>query len=177
MGQVFSATMVLDSYVALATQYEWVDTRTGMMGGPVRVRRAPVGVVAAITPWNVPLFIAALKLGPGLLAGCTFVLKPSPETPLDSYPLAEAIIEAGFPEGVINIIPAGRETGEYLVKHPDDRQGELHRLDRGGHAHRRAVRRSAQALHARARRQVGGDRARRREPRRSRCSTSSCRAA
>ena len=47
------------------------------------------------------------------------MLKPSPETPLDSYPLAEAIIEAGFPEGVINIIPAGRETGEYLVKHPD----------------------------------------------------------
>ena len=90
-----------------------------MMGGPVRVRRAPVGVVAAITPWNVPLFIAALKLGPGLLAGCTFVLKPSPETPLDSYLLAEAIIEAGFPEGVINIIPAGRETGEHLVKHPD----------------------------------------------------------
>jgi betaine-aldehyde dehydrogenase len=118
MGQVFSATMVLDSYAALATHYQWVDTRTGMMGGPVRVRRAPVGVVAAITPWNVPLFIAALKLGPGLLAGCTFVLKPSPETPLDSYPLADAIIEAGFPEGVINIIPAGRETGEYLVKHP-----------------------------------------------------------
>src|SRR3954466_1877151 len=118
MGQVFSSTMVLDSYVGLATEYEWVDTRTGMMGGPVRVRKAPVGVVAAITPWNVPLFIAALKLGPGLLAGCTFVLKPSPETPLDSYPLAEAIIEAGFPEGVTNIIPAGRETGEYVVKHP-----------------------------------------------------------
>ncbi len=119
MGQVFSATMVLDSYATMATDYQWVETRTGMMGGPVRVRRAPVGVVAAITPWNVPLFIAALKLGPGLLAGCTFVLKPSPETPLDSYPLAEAIIEAGFPEGVINIIPAGRETGEYLVKHPN----------------------------------------------------------
>jgi aldehyde dehydrogenase (NAD+) len=118
MGQVFSSTMVLDSYVNLATDYQWVETRTGMMGGPVRVRRAPVGVVAAITPWNVPLFIAALKLGPGLLAGCTFVLKPSPETPLDSYLLAEAIIEAGFPEGVINIIPAGRETGEHLVKHP-----------------------------------------------------------
>ena len=118
MGQVFSSTMVLDSYAAMATQYQWVDTRTGMMGGPVRVRRAPVGVVAAITPWNVPLFIAALKLGPGLLAGCTFVLKPAPETPLDSYPLADAIIEAGIPEGVINIIPAGRETGEYIVKHP-----------------------------------------------------------
>src|SRR3954463_5776446 len=118
MGQGFSSTMVLDSYVGLATQYEWVDTRTGMMGGPVRVRRAPVGVVAAITPWNVPLFIAALKLGPGLLAGCMFVLKPAPETPLDSYALADAIIEAGIPEGVVNILPAGRETGEYIVKHP-----------------------------------------------------------
>ena len=118
MGQVFSSTMVLDTYAAMATQYEWVDTRTGMMGGPVRVRRAPVGVVAAITPWNVPLFIAALKLGPGLLAGCTFVLKPAPETPLDSYALADAIAEAGIPEGVVNILPAGRETGEYIVKHP-----------------------------------------------------------
>jgi betaine-aldehyde dehydrogenase len=118
MGQVFSATMVLDTYVGLAATYEWSDTRTGMMGNTVRVRRAPVGVVAAITPWNVPLFIAALKLGPAMIAGCTVVLKPSPETPLDSYLLAEAAIEAGVPEGVINIVPAGRETGEYLVKHP-----------------------------------------------------------
>jgi betaine-aldehyde dehydrogenase len=118
MGQVFSATMVLDTYVGLAATYEWIDTRTGMMGNTVRVRRAPVGVVAAITPWNVPLFIAALKLGPAMISGCTVVLKPSPETPLDSYLLAEAALEAGVPEGVINIIPAGRETGEYLVKHP-----------------------------------------------------------
>jgi acyl-CoA reductase-like NAD-dependent aldehyde dehydrogenase len=119
MGQVFSATMVLDTYAGLATTYEWVDTRAGMMGGPVRVRKAPVGVAAAITPWNVPLFIAALKLGPAMISGCTVVLKPAPETPLDSYLLAEAAIEAGVPEGVINIVPAGRETGEYLVKHPD----------------------------------------------------------
>src|SRR3954469_4718581 len=118
MGQVFSSTMVLDSYVGLATQYQWVDTRMGMMGGPVRVRKAPVGVVAAITPWNVPLFIAALKFGPGLLAGNTFVLKPSPETPLDSYPLAEAIIEAGFPEGGINIIPSSPETRGAPWKNP-----------------------------------------------------------
>jgi betaine-aldehyde dehydrogenase len=118
MGQVFSATMVLDTYVALAANYEWVDTRAGMMGGPVRVRKAPVGVAAAITPWNVPLFIAALKLGPAILTGCTVILKPAPETPLDSYLLAEAAIEAGLPEGVLNIVPAGRETGEYLVKHP-----------------------------------------------------------
>ncbi len=118
MGQVFSSTMVLDSYVGFAETYEWVNTRTGMLGGTTRVRRAPVGVVAAITPWNVPLFIAALKLAPAMVAGCTIVLKPAPETPLDSFLLAEAAIEAGVPEGVLNIVPAGRESGEHLVRHP-----------------------------------------------------------
>ncbi len=118
MGQVFSATMVLDTYVRLAQDFQWVDTRDGMLGNKVRVRRAPVGVVAGITPWNVPLFIAALKLGPAMVAGCPMVLKPAPETPLDSYILAEAAIEAGVPAGVINIVPAGRETGEHLVRHP-----------------------------------------------------------
>ena len=118
MGQVFSSTMVLDTYVGLASQYQWVETRAGMMGNPVRIRRAPVGVVAGITPWNVPLFIAALKLGPAMLAGCPMILKPAPETPLDSYILAEAAIEAGVPAGVINIVPAGRESGEHLVRHP-----------------------------------------------------------
>jgi len=117
-GQVYSATMVLDTYVRLAAEYEWVDTRPGALGKPVRVRRAPVGVVAGIIPWNVPLFIAALKLGPAMVSGCPMVLKPSPETPLDAYLLAEAAIEAGVPEGVLNVIPAGRETGEYLVRHP-----------------------------------------------------------
>ena len=118
MGQVLSSTMVLDSYVGFAETYRWVDSRTSMMGGTTRVRKAPVGVVAAITPWNVPLFIAALKLGPAMVAGCTVVLKPAPETPLDSFLLAEAAIEAGVPEGVLNIVPAGRETGEHLVRHP-----------------------------------------------------------
>jgi betaine-aldehyde dehydrogenase len=118
MGQVFSATMVLDTYVRLAATYQWVETRDGMLGNKVRVRRAPVGVVAGITPWNVPLFIAALKLGPAMLTGCPIVLKPAPETPLDSYLLAEAAISAEVPPGVINIVPAGREAGEYLVRHP-----------------------------------------------------------
>ena len=118
MGQVFSATMVLDTYVRLAAEFEWVNTRTGMMGNTVRVRKAPVGVVAGIIPWNVPLFIAALKLGPAMVSGCPIVLKPSPETPLDSFLLAEAAIEAGVPAGVINIVPAGRETGEHLIRHP-----------------------------------------------------------
>jgi aldehyde dehydrogenase (NAD+) len=84
----------------------------------VLVRRAPVGVAAGIIPWNVPLFIMALKLGPAMAAGCPIVLKPAPETPLDAYLLADAIIEADLPPGVINIVAAGRETGEHLVRHP-----------------------------------------------------------
>ena len=72
----------------------------------VVVRRAPVGVCAGIIPWNVPLFIMAMKLGPCLASGSTMVLKPAPETPLDPYLLAEAVLEAGLPPGVINIVPA-----------------------------------------------------------------------
>ena len=118
MGQVFSATMVLDTYASLATNYQWEDHRTGALGSPVLVRRAPVGVVAGIIPWNVPMFIMALKLGPAMAAGCPIVLKPAPETPLDAYLLADAILESDLPPGVVNIVAAGRETGEHLVRHP-----------------------------------------------------------
>jgi len=118
MGQVFSATMVLDTYARIATEYTFEDERTGALGSPIRVRRAPVGVVAGIIPWNVPLFISAMKLGPAMSAGCPIVLKPSPETPLDGYLLADAVAEADLPPGVVNIVAAGRETGEHLVRHP-----------------------------------------------------------
>ena len=84
----------------------------------VLVRREPVGVVGAIVPWNVPLFVTMLKLAPALAAGSTMVLKPAPETPLDAYLLAEALEEAGLPKGVVNVVPAGREVGEHLVRHP-----------------------------------------------------------
>jgi betaine-aldehyde dehydrogenase len=88
------------------------------MGGPVIVRREPVGVVAAIVPWNVPQFVTMSKLAPTLVSGCTMVLKPAPETPLDAYLMAELLHEAGVPAGVVNIVAAGRETGEHLVRHP-----------------------------------------------------------
>ena len=80
--------------------------------------KEPVGVVGAIAPWNVPLFIAAAKLAPSLAAGCTVVFKPAPETPLDAFRLAEIFAEAGLPEGVLSVLPAGREVGEHLVTHP-----------------------------------------------------------
>ena len=144
------------------------------MGGRLRVRKAPVGVAAAIIPWNVPLFIAALKLGPAMVAGVPIVLKPAPETPLDSYLLAEAVIEAGLPRGVINIVPAGRETGEYLVKHPGVDKVSFTGSTAVGMRIGRVCGAQLKRCHARARRQVGRDRARRRRRSTTRCSTSSC---
>lgn len=116
--QVISATMVLDGYAEIARRFAFVEERPGAIGNRVRVRRAPVGVCAAVIPWNVPIFIAAMKLGPALAAGCSTVLKLAPETPLDGYLLAEAIDEIGLPPGVVNVICAGRENSEYLVRHP-----------------------------------------------------------
>ncbi|MFE9102117.1 aldehyde dehydrogenase [Actinomadura geliboluensis] len=117
-GQAAIPQMVLQYYVDLAAAYTWEEERQGMLG-PVTVTQEPVGVVAAIVPWNVPQFTLMLKLAPALIAGCTVVAKPSPETPLDSYLLAEWIKEAGIPDGVVNFVPAGREVGAYLVAHPD----------------------------------------------------------
>jgi len=117
MAQVFAPTMILDYYVGLAASYQFDEVRQGLMG-EVLVAKEPVGVVAAISPWNVPLFIAAAKLAPSLVAGCTVVFKPAPETPLDAFRLAELFVEAGLPEGVLSVVPAGREVGEHLVRHP-----------------------------------------------------------
>ncbi|WHU47632.1 aldehyde dehydrogenase [Gordonia sp. L191] len=88
------------------------------MPGTTVVRREPVGVVAAIAPWNFPAILSMFKIAPALAAGCTVVLKPAPETTLDSYVLAEAAIDAGLPEGVLNIVTGGAAVGEYLVAHP-----------------------------------------------------------
>ncbi len=89
-----------------------------MLGKKSRVLREPIGVVAAIVPWNVPQAITFLKLAPALAAGNTVVLKPAPETVLDAFLMAEAAIEAGLPPGVLNVVPAGCEVGAYLVAHP-----------------------------------------------------------
>ena len=116
-GQVLAPTMVLDYYAGLGATYEFEQTRPGMFG-PVVVRREPMGVAAAVVPWNVPMFENVMKLAPAIIAGCTVVLKTAPETPLDAYVLHEILSEAGLPAGVLNIIPGGREVGAYLVTHP-----------------------------------------------------------
>ena len=81
--------------------------------------REPVGVAGQIIPWNFPLLMAAWKLGPALAVGCTVVLKPAEQTPLSALRLGELIAEAGFPEGVVNIVPGYGETaGAALAAHP-----------------------------------------------------------
>jgi phenylacetaldehyde dehydrogenase len=81
--------------------------------------REPVGVVGQIIPWNFPLLMAAWKLGPALAAGCTVVLKPAEQTPLSALRLGELIREAGFPEGVVNIVTGYGNAGAALAAHPD----------------------------------------------------------
>jgi len=117
MAQVYASTMVIDYYAGLARSYAFEEARDGVLS-PVIVRREPIGVAGAIVPWNVPLFTTALKLGPAFAAGCTMVLKPSSETPLDAYMLAEVALDAGLPPGVLNVVSAGRKVGEHLVAHP-----------------------------------------------------------
>lgn len=115
-GQVGATGMVLDYFTKLTAEYEFEQVRQDMLG-PVVVRKEPVGVVGGIVPWNVPLFVMMLKLAPTLASGSTMVLKPAPETPISAFAFAEICIEAGLPAGVLNIVPAGREVGEALVRH------------------------------------------------------------
>lgn len=88
-------------------------------------RKEPVGVVGQITPWNYPLMMAIWKIGPALAAGCTIVLKPAPTTPLTTLLLAELIAEAGIPDGVVNVVTGGNDTGQALVEQPDVRMISL----------------------------------------------------
>ena len=81
-------------------------------------KREPVGVVAAITPWNFPLLEVAYKLGPALAAGCTIVIKPSELAPMSTLRLMQLVDEAGFPPGVVNVVIGGPEVGAALVRHP-----------------------------------------------------------
>ena len=112
------ALTMWDSNADLAESYPFEEERPGM-GGTATVLHEPVGVVGAITPWNAPVGNASIKLAPALAAGCTVVLKPAPEGPVSAMMLAEAFEAAGLPDGVVSVLPAGREVGEHLVRHPD----------------------------------------------------------
>lgn len=118
LAQAPAPWMQVEAFLGIAREFPWEAARPGVLGGDVVVRHEPVGVVAAIPPWNVPQFTVMSKVVPALLAGCTVVVKPAPESPLDCYLMAELLAEAGVPAGVVAFVAGGRETGEHLVAHP-----------------------------------------------------------
>jgi aldehyde dehydrogenase (NAD+) len=117
LGQAAGAASMIHLNLAVARDFGWVERRRGVLG-EAHLRRAPVGVVGAIVPWNVPQCLIMPKLIPALLAGCAVVIKPAPETPLDALWLAEMIEQVGLPEGVVSVLPGGSDVGEALVRHP-----------------------------------------------------------
>ena len=117
-SQATMPMLLLGAYADLAGTHNWEERRPGRYGGEIIVRKEPVGVVAGIVPWNMPQFLLVGKLAPAILAGCPIVIKPAPETPLDALLLAELVVEAGIPDGLVSILPGGAEIGRYLVAHP-----------------------------------------------------------
>jgi aldehyde dehydrogenase (NAD+) len=109
------AVMGLRGIAALGTSFPFVEKKPSMQVDTAIVAREPVGVVAAIAPWNAPFGIMANKVFYALVSGCTVVVKPSPETPLEAYIIAEAAEAAGLPPGVLNLVPADREASDHLV--------------------------------------------------------------
>ncbi|UZW56429.1 aldehyde dehydrogenase [Sphingobium sp. JS3065] len=110
LAQVFSY------YAGLANSFAWQETHQAGDGKPALLVREPVGVVAAIVPWNAPGLIMAYKVAPALISGCTVIVKASPEAPSAPYILAEICEEAGLPAGVLNVLTAQREVSELLVR-------------------------------------------------------------
>ncbi len=114
--QVAQPIATFDYYLGLAETFAFEETRTVQRS--TQVVQEPVGVVAAIVPWNAPLRSIINKLAPALVAGCSVVVKPAPNTPLSAMILADAIHQAGLPEGLVSILPADRDVGAHLVGHP-----------------------------------------------------------
>jgi len=115
-----SATRLIRQYAQLAGQFDFVERHTPTAGGDWGMLiHEPVGVVGAIIPWNAPILMLASKLAPALLAGCTVVVKTSPEAPLEAVLFGEIVQALGFPPGVVNIVMADREESELLVRHED----------------------------------------------------------
>jgi acyl-CoA reductase-like NAD-dependent aldehyde dehydrogenase len=117
-AQVGLPAMMMRAFCDLAQRHQWQETRAGFFGADVHVRKEPVGVVAAIVPWNMPQFLIVTKLVPALLAGCTVVLKPAAESPLDALLLAEMLDQIDLPSGVVSVLPGDGTVGELLVSHP-----------------------------------------------------------
>ena len=109
----------LRQITGFAEQFEFVQQRATIGAKAGLIAFEPVGVVAAIAPWNGPFGIMVHKVAYSLLTGCTVIMKPSPETPLEAYIIAEAAEAAGIPAGVVNLVPSHREAADHLVCNSD----------------------------------------------------------
>ncbi len=112
----YAATAV-DRSIEQATSFSFIEKHPPENSGNMLIHE-PVGVVAAIAPWNAPLASMLTKVGPALVAGCTVIMKPAPQTPIEAYLLAECADESGFPPGVLNLVTAERDASDHLVRDP-----------------------------------------------------------
>ena len=117
-GSMSGAAEMRRYFAGWCTKITGVTSPVSVPGMLHYTRREPVGVCALITPWNFPLSIAVWKLAPALAAGNTVILKPAEQTPLSTARLAELCVEAGVPDGVVNLLTGGPRVGQRLVEHP-----------------------------------------------------------
>ncbi|MEY2943040.1 MAG: hypothetical protein RLY97_1054 [Pseudomonadota bacterium] len=113
------STLTFDGIINTAENFSFVEQRPSQVVHTALVAYEPVGVVAAIAPWNAPYGIMLNKLAYALATGCTVIMKPSPETPLEAYIIAEAAEAAGVPAGVVNLVCGHRQASDHLVCNPD----------------------------------------------------------
>lgn len=117
-GMVAGATMQFDQTREVGANFQYVQQRETHAAAAAYLVHEPVGVVASIAPWNGPYGIMASKVANALITGCTVIMKPSPETPLEAYIIAEACEAAGVPAGVVNLVCGHREASDHLVCNP-----------------------------------------------------------
>jgi len=122
LHEIGRASELLEVYADEGLKLEFVQTARDDATGKIVVSREPVGVVAAITPFNYPINLLLFKVGAALMAGCTIVAKPADDTPLSTLRLAQIFYQAGLPKGVFNVVTGDRRVGEMLVAHPTPRK-------------------------------------------------------
>lgn len=143
-GEINGFCAVLEYYAQEARRITGMVLQSDLRDKFVYVLRHPMGVIAAIPPWNDPLHLLSRMIGPAMAAGCTVVAKPSSDTPLSAIKVARVVLEAGFPPGVFNVItgPGGR-VGEALIRHPLVRKVALTGSVEGG---RQVMRTAAESI-------------------------------
>ena len=118
-AMVYGGLLPLEWNAAWSAEFKWVERRSTLDPSQSGyVVQEPVGVVACIAPWNAPVVTMTQKIAPALVAGCTIIMKPSPETPLEAYIIAEEAEAVGFPPGVINLVPSHRDAADHLISNP-----------------------------------------------------------